>query len=715
MTESEKYTMTISRLTVDKLGVKLYDRVSAVIAEIVANSYDADATEVTIVAPMGQLMATKQGGVLKDLGYQIEVHDNGCGMLVDEKINEVNDFYLKVGGERRGDARRGDRSKLYKRRVMGRKGVGKLAPFGVCHQIEVITASGAKVKGKDGDGKAVEGHRVAHLIMDRAVILSDTDETYHPQPGPLDGTIEPSTGTRIIMKVFDHRQVPGMADFERQMAQRFGMVSENWRIVLRDSMKAAGTADRERVVGSFETKTKPETVIKFQPIDGKDTESRDATDYEVVGPSDVSLKELNAGFSFEDKYYPVIGWVGYAHQPYRDDLMAGVRIYCRGKIAAKTALFNLRAGFTGEHDVRSYLIGELHADWLDEDDDLIRTDRQDILWSHDLGDALQTWGQGVVKAVGRITREPMRKSAWARFKDISKIIERVDAEFPGEEFKAIRDQTIEMAELMAKVARVDELLDTESVEPFVQLSMLLGPHVTLDRKLKEAAEATDRPLSVITEILRTARIAELASFGKIADERVRIIHRLEELKDKAGTIESAFQKLLTEAPWLIDPSWSPITSNQSFNTLKGEFIKFYQEKTGDVLNLDDFNDPNKQPDFVLSTQDNILQIVEIKRPKHDLIDEEMKRISNYNVIMQQFLDAPGNARFKEKFRSFHITLVCDGLNLTPFGSTAFDGLVETKRMTHMTWRTFLLKTNEMHQAFLNEADRQKKFAASKRS
>jgi len=40
--------MKISRLTVDKLGVKLYDRVSAVIAELVANSYDADATKVTI-------------------------------------------------------------------------------------------------------------------------------------------------------------------------------------------------------------------------------------------------------------------------------------------------------------------------------------------------------------------------------------------------------------------------------------------------------------------------------------------------------------------------------------------------------------------------------------------------------------------------------------------------------------------------------------------
>src|SRR5262249_36754633 len=30
----------------------------------------------------------------------------------------------------------------------------------------------------------------------------------------------------------------------------------------------------------------------------------------------------------------------------------------------------MRAGFTGEHDIRSYLVGEVHADWLDEEEDL---------------------------------------------------------------------------------------------------------------------------------------------------------------------------------------------------------------------------------------------------------------------------------------------------------------------------------------------------------
>ncbi|XIW29866.1 hypothetical protein AB2E84_09455 [Escherichia coli] len=73
------------------------------------------------------------------------------------------------------------------------------------------------------------------------------------------------------------------------------------------------------------------------------------------------------------KAYPILGWIAYAKEPYKDELMAGVRIYCRGKFAAQTAVFNRKAGFTGEHSIRSYLVGELHADWLDEKEDLIQT------------------------------------------------------------------------------------------------------------------------------------------------------------------------------------------------------------------------------------------------------------------------------------------------------------------------------------------------------
>jgi hypothetical protein len=662
---------------------------------------------------MGEWLARKNKGELIDQGFSIEVSDNGSGMLVDSSVNEVNDFYLRVGAERRNDPRRGDKSKKFGRRVMGRKGVGKLAPFGVCQTIEVISSSGAKKKGKDQAGKTSEGFATSHFVLDRTAILWETDQPYFPQPGGKDETVQPRLGTTIKMEVFDHRRVPTIADFERQLAQRFGLSTHNWRIILRDSTKKPGEADYERIVGAFETQIKPGTKITFSMRQGAVPDSREPGDFKVTGPDGVNVSEAAAGFVFEDKFYPITGWVGYAKQPYKDDLMAGVRIYCRGKIAAKSPVFNLKAGFTGEHDVRSYLIGELHADWLDEGDDLIRTDRQDILWSHDLGQELQRWGQSLVKIIGRITREPMRKSAWDRFQLISKIQERVAEAYPGPEQETIRKRTLDMAETIAKSARGDELEDEQTIESFVQLSLLLGPHITLDEKLKEAAETKGQPLQFVSDVLRTARIAELVSFGRIADDRVRVIKQVETYKDDSTTLEAAFQKLINEAPWLINPQWSPLAANQSFETLKEEFKKFYKERTKQELDLETFSEKDKRADFVMSNQDQVIEIIEIKRPKHTLSNEEMERINKYVDLMEEFLALPGNKDFRELFPKFHVTLVCDRLGLSGVHRAAFDGLVGRGILEHVNWRTFLLRTRKMHEAFLNEADRQRKMAVKK--
>ncbi len=70
------YTMTISRTTVDKLGIKLYDKASAVVGELIANSYDADAENVTIKMPLNRWLATKSGGDVVDQGFEILVEDD---------------------------------------------------------------------------------------------------------------------------------------------------------------------------------------------------------------------------------------------------------------------------------------------------------------------------------------------------------------------------------------------------------------------------------------------------------------------------------------------------------------------------------------------------------------------------------------------------------------------------------------------------------------
>lgn len=699
---TKKYRMTISRLTVDKLGVKLYDRVSAVIAEMIANSYDADATEVEVLAPMDELLATKSGGKLVDKGYTIDVKDNGIGMTPDE----VNAFYLVVGAERRNDAKRGDVSRIHKRKVMGRKGVGKLAPFGVCKRIEVITSGGSLVQGKDEHGKNRKGFLTAHLILDRTKILHDTDADYFPEVGPLDGVVRKETGTLLRLSVFDNRHVPALDSFERQMAQRFGLPTSNWKITLIDSLKSPTSSDRSRVVGDFAVAKMDNTEIRFEAQKkGKNV------NYRAIGPDGNILADVQAGFDQGGTFYPLTGWMGYSKHPYKDDLMAGVRIYCRGKIAAQTHIFNMKAGFTGEYDIRSYLVGELHANWLDEAEDLIRTDRQDILWSHPLGQAFEAWGQAVVKKIGTITREPRRKKAWELFEELANIEERVKKAFPTEGQKPIRENVIEIAKVIAQTAREDELQSTTYVEAIVGLSFLLGPHLTLDKKLREAAEDNDDPLSVINSILKTARLAELSAFGQIADDRVKVIKKIEQLKDDTKTLEAAFQSLISEAPWLINPQWSPITSNQSFTTLKEEFQKFYKERTGKNLVLDVFSDGTKRADFVLSSQDTVIEIIEIKRPAHGLQNDEMDRINTYVDLMQEFLEQPGNKEFKALFPKFHVTLVCDKLSLTGVHKTAFEGLQRDGLLTFINWKTFLLRTRKMHESFLKEAERQRQNAA----
>ena len=391
--------------------------------------------------------------------------------------------------------------------------------------------------------------------------------------------------------------------------------------------------------------------------------------------------------------------------------MAGIRVYCHGKIAAQTNVFNHRAGFTGEYDIRSYLIGELHAEWLDESEDLIQTDRRDILWSHEVGRAFEEWGQKLVLRIGKVTRNPLKKKAWERFREVAKIDDRVMAAFPADNQKDIRERALDLAKIVGQTIREGELDDKEQVEALVQLSLNLAPHVTLNDKLREAAESADTPLVAVTGLLRTARIAELSSFGQIAEHRVQVIGRVEVLKDDPATLEDAFQELITQAPWLVDPQWSPITANQSFSTLKKEFAKLYKQRTGEELVLGPFTAPGKRADFVMANQESTIHIVEIKKPTHKLIDKEVDRIVTYVELMDEFLKDEAHKEFAAVFHSFHVTLVCDGLALGRTAKAAFEGLKSHDILDHINWRSFLLRTRRMHQDFLNEAERQKKNAA----
>src|SRR5579862_7276221 len=104
--ESHPYTMRLSLSVLDHLGLNLYSNIPAVLSEVVANAWDADAKSVGIVIDLG--------------AGTISVTDDGIGMTA----SDLNDRFLFVGYKRR---EAGLSQTPTGRPVMGRKGIGKLS------------------------------------------------------------------------------------------------------------------------------------------------------------------------------------------------------------------------------------------------------------------------------------------------------------------------------------------------------------------------------------------------------------------------------------------------------------------------------------------------------------------------------------------------------------------------------------------------------------
>ena len=111
--------------TIEHLGARLYSTMPPIVAELIANSLDADAHNILVF--------------LSDTGEkELSVSDDGIGMSFDD----INNKFLRIGRNRRTNLQEGGQTTPSGRPVIGKKGLGKLSFFGLAKQIDVTTTCG---------------------------------------------------------------------------------------------------------------------------------------------------------------------------------------------------------------------------------------------------------------------------------------------------------------------------------------------------------------------------------------------------------------------------------------------------------------------------------------------------------------------------------------------------------------------------------------------
>lgn len=607
---------------IELLGQQMYGGPVPAVAELIANAWDADAASVEVMVPEDPTAP----------GAEIVVKDTGHGMTFDE----LNNFYLSIGYERR---RRGEKTPGG-RDVMGRKGIGKLAGFGIAEDIAV---------------RAVKRGHAVEIVMNYSEIRNkDALAGYVLEP-TVDAPTSDEDGVTVTFRRLKLRRRINIAEFRQSMARRFALRTDQFRIAI-----------------NSEDVKKDELALEF----------RDPSE----GWGETTISGVGTV-----KY-----WYGFLSQPISDPELRGFSVFARGRIAQTTPFFfNLSGGINGQVGLE-YLTGQIQADFVDEAEDCIATDRQSVNWQFERAKALEQWGQEKVKEACREWKKRRKKEKEDAFRhDYSELNDRIEG-LPEQE----------KTDVINALERIADLEDVSKDDFKVIAGALLEgvERESVKRVIRRINETRDDALDELLAAIKEWDVISAVSTAEVVSGRIEILqkfdaHIKERLPEKAGKGRLDMQTFVKQYPWLLGHEYERLSA-ADFHHEHG-VDKWIEDVLQEVDSEQQFKKADEREgrrfDLLCIKDDSRIMILELMIPEKPADYDHVMRLQRYVTRIRAAINEK-DTREQFRYKSVRGLLIADELAKDSSLSDTLNTL--SGSMDAVTWRGLFDNVAARYREFL---------------
>ena len=347
--------MSFDPRTIEHLGLKMYSQLPNALAELIANAYDACATKAII-----RLSDTEESN------RTITVVDNGFGMT----YAEIDDKFLGIGRNRREE---GEFELTCKRKATGKKGLGKLAFFGIGERITINTHK--------------EGVQVSFVLDWNELRKTPSGEDYKPiyKINNCDPKIH---GTEIILTQLKRKSGFDAVGLAGSLAKLFNYSDKKFTVEL---------------IYNEEPKIIIDNKLKYKEIE---------KEFEWAFPE--FSQKIDDEYKFKSD---IAGHIITTEKPLKPGFR-GITLFANGRMVNQAEFF----GSTESSHFFSYTTGWLDIDFVDMwEDDVISTNRQSLDWEDQRIIDLNKYLRAILRHIESDWREKRKEKRRENIKEKTKI------------------------------------------------------------------------------------------------------------------------------------------------------------------------------------------------------------------------------------------------------------------------------------------------------